>query len=142
MDLILLLVNFLSIVIVLATILLNYFKLNFELPYYSLLISTVSFSIGMAINLYNHNKKCQEVNFLRVITSGILYSITIFSIVASNYFIKFSGNQQVIFELIIITVVLLIYNYINYKNSNHKCNELDNKLKTELHELNKFLSSN
>ena len=104
------------------------------------MISIVGLTIGMSINLYNHNKNCQEVNFLRVSASGLIYSITIFSIVASNYFLKFSGNQKLIFDLIATTLVLCIYNYINYKNTNHKCNQLDNRLKTELHELNKFLS--
>jgi len=32
------------------------------------------------------------------------------------------------------------YNYINYKNTNHKCNQLDSRLTTELIELNKYLS--
>ena len=113
MDYMLILVNFLSIFVVLGTILINYFKLNFTLPYYSLMISIIGLTVGMSINLYNHNKNCQEVNFLRVLASGIIYSITIFSIIASNYFLKFSGNQKLIFELILITFILCIYNYIN-----------------------------
>ena len=140
MDYILLLVNILSILFVLVVTLLNHFKLNLSLPYYSLLMAIVALTIGMSINLYNHNKKCQEVNFLRVITSGILYSVTIFSIVASNYFLKLSGNTQIIYELTLASLILLIFNYINYKNSNHKCNQADLKLTTELHELNIYLS--
>ena len=98
MDYILLLVNILSILFVFVLTLLNHFKLNLSLPYYSLLMAIVALTIGMSINLYNHNKKCQEVNFLRVSASGILYSITIFSIIASNYFLKLSGNTQIIYE--------------------------------------------
>lgn len=140
MDYILLLVNILSILFVLVVTLLNHFKLNLSLSYYSLLIAIVALTIGMSINLYNHNKKCQEVNLLRVITSGILYSITIFSIVASNYFLKFSGNTQIIYELTLVSLILVIFNYINYKNSNHICNQVDFKLTTELHKLNIYLS--